>query len=179
MNIQWNKIELQRSSIELLIIDVNFSEARNFPNLFSRFSRREARGSSIKIIPALRRLTDHQRLPVLFIFKPLRVIARGCSGGWFRPRWPSKRTFKGSWEGCTVPKGEGGVAKNQVSLCDCTKKWWMSSTATLVTCHDLTSGVTVGPRLVIFSIGIKKSRFFSFAKQMQSPSVIFFIYKTC
>lgn len=35
MNIQWNKIELQRSSIELLIIDVNFSEARNFPNLFS------------------------------------------------------------------------------------------------------------------------------------------------
>lgn len=40
----------------------------------------------------------------------------------------------------------------------------MSGIATLVTCHDLTSGVTVGPCLVIFSIGMEKKRidFFPF-----------------
>lgn len=57
---------------------------------------------------------------------------------------------------------ETRATQNQVSRGSYTKKWWMSGTATLVTCRALgTSGVTLGPCLVISPIGENKADSFS------------------
>lgn len=149
----------------------NSSIIHNFPNPFSQFFRGLVFvPSSIKIIPALRWFNDRRSLTCTFIYLFLNLYAsllRGALGGGFNHRGHRTKLSIGI-EGYTVPREDRGVVKNQVSLYNCTKTWWMPGKATLVTCHDITSGVTLGPRLVIFSIGWRYDRFFiSLMKPMQ------------
>ena len=74
-----------------------------------------SRESSIKIIPALRQLTDHPSL-LLLLLLPVHFylflnryasLPQAVPRGWFRPPWPPRPTFKRSSGVCTAPVGRG------------------------------------------------------------------------